>query len=106
MPNEYIEIIHVNPLILRNERKKSNNPKRKATIDRILKLCETTPVHYHMDEHSKEFPDIPKNTPIRLGGGMWEWCVKWRADALEKNGYTNVTPDRLISISLEESEVV
>jgi len=101
MVNEYIEIVHMGPDDI--ERLARCGPKRKAIAERISQLAITPGVHYLLSDYWKDIPDLPKDTPIRLGGAMWDICVHGRAIELKIAGYTNVTPDRKISLAWEDA---
>jgi hypothetical protein len=101
MPDEYIEIVHKSPENLALCRDLGHIHKR--IVDKIFNLEKTVGVHYYHGSLDDNFPDVPKDTPIRLGGGMWEWCVQSRARYLRENGYQRVIPDKSISVSFEDS---
>jgi hypothetical protein len=101
MLQEHIEIVHTGSGTL--DLYKKQGPRQKAIADRISELERTIGVTYIMGFLNDEIPDLPKDTPIRVGGGMWDMCVQWRVEYLRKAGYTNVRPDKQISFSVEDA---
>ena len=92
----YIEIVHVGPKNLEYWR---DSDSQYAGVARRILALDKRRVHYVPDELDEDLPNVPKNTPIRVGGAFWEMCVHWRVEILERNGFTNVKPDRRLSIS-------
>jgi hypothetical protein len=100
MKNEYVEIVHTSPVTLDSYRKEG--PLQKAIADRISKLEKTIGVTYEMGDLDSD-PFLPKDTPMRIGGGLWEICVYIRTENLKKLGYENVMADRRISFAYEDA---
>lgn len=100
MANEYIEVVHKFPESLAVSR--DFGPIHRDIADKIFELERTTGVHYHHGSLDTNFPDIPKDTTIRLGGCILELCVQKRANHLKKAGYQKVTIDKSISISMQD----
>ena len=98
---EYIEIVHIDPQEM--DALKTLGLKISTVIANILRLEETVGVHYHSGDLNRNFPQVPKDMTIRLGGAVWHLCVKSRAEKLERAGYQNVVSDRAISIYLEDA---
>lgn len=101
---EYIEIVHAPPRLL-NVLKKGGS-KLKTIANRILELEKSVEVHYISGNLYKDIPNIPLNNPIRVGGLLYEVCVQVRINYLKRAGFTNVFPDRQISFSGEEHNLI
>jgi|SRR3989344_1343962 len=99
MPKEYIEIVHVSQEEIGLRMKLG--PRQGAIGAQILSLQHAVGVNYNLGGLDAD-PLLPKDTPILVGGGVWQWCVQDRVRKLRKLGYTNVTADRTISFALED----
>jgi hypothetical protein len=99
MPKEYIEIVHVEGIL---DLYRQQGPLQRAIADRISELERTIGVTYENGDLRSD-PFLPKDTPIRVGGGIWNMCVNTRARNLRNLGYTNVKADRQISFSDEDA---
>lgn len=91
----YVEIVHMSREMV-DEFAKFPQAKRIQKLDDNNKVV----VHY-LDSNvrvDENFPDIPKDTPIRLGGTMWEICVIGREFHLKSAGYTDVKALRSYSL--------
>ena len=101
MINEYIEIVHLHPDLYFNDPKVDSVDL--DTARRIKELEESVGVNYNFGSLDLDnLPNIPFDTPIRIGGGLWEICVQERARNLKKAGYCKVRVDKSISISASE----
>jgi hypothetical protein len=98
---EYVEIVHQSAEELLEYT--GYQPQKYAIAQRILSLPE--PHYFLKGNFSDDLPNIPKDTPIRIGGDTWKWCVRLRAEALRKAGYTDVTEDRSISIAVADDMI-
>jgi hypothetical protein len=96
----YTEIVHCEFLI---EALKKEGPKQRRAAERIEKLVQSN-VNYVNGSLSADFPPVPFDTPIQVGGGDWDICVPERVRQLRKAGYTNVIPNRSISVSARDSK--
>ena len=100
MPNEYVEIVHVEYSL---DAFREQGPRQKAIADRISQIENTIGVKYIEGSLDSEIPYLPKDTPIRVGGAMWNMCVQWRVEELKKAGYQKVRADRTISFAGEDA---
>jgi hypothetical protein len=98
MPLEYVEIVHIPQEDLTDLA--NCGPEHKAIAERLSLLYETGKGNLLTGYLDKNFPTVPKDTKIRIGGGVWELCIRNRAIHLKDAGYTDVVPDRSISISV------
>jgi hypothetical protein len=96
-PKEYVEIVHTDMNFLSLFEGASQGLDEK--IARVRQLEETADVHHIDGKLNENFPDIPFDTPIRVGGGLWELCVQDRLGYLRSEGYRNVIADPSISFS-------
>ncbi len=101
--SEYVEIVHFHQA-LQKVCVREGNDLEKAVAERIMNLEKTAKINYINSrfEDGWPLPEIPLDTPIRIGGQIWEEGVKIREKILKSKGYTNVTADRSISISYED----
>jgi hypothetical protein len=94
---EYVELVHMSLRDLSIYAKGS--PRFRDLVVCVKKLFSIGEVHYVEGELDADLPQVPKDTPIRVGGSVLEFCVKNRAKVLRDSGYENVTIDRDISLS-------
>ena len=95
-----IEIVHIYPDLIKAYREYGD--KQKEIAERIFELDNSTGVRYISGGLEKNFPDVPKDTLIIVGGAIWEICVQYRVEKLNKAGYSNVIADREIAFSENE----
>jgi hypothetical protein len=100
--DEYVEIIHLNPKLQEITIGYKGCGEAEKEIIRRIRSIEKERTHYIDRSIRGNFPKIPKNTPIRIGGAMWEEGVQLRARLLIRAGYEKVTADRSISLSYED----
>lgn len=94
---EYIEIVHAEREFLERVKKFD---KFNEIAERILGLEKSVGVHYFSEvDLSKNIPNLPKDTEIRVGGALLEICVRNRVFWLKQNGYKNAVADKDISFS-------
>jgi len=100
MTEEYIEIVHYKIEDFLKQRLFGFG--HRTVLRNIIELERTTGLHFYYGKLDDNFPEVPKDTPIRLGGGVLEWCIKGRADYLRIAGYKDVKVDRSISLSFDD----
>jgi len=99
MVDEYVEIVHVK-ILIDSIRKYGRS---QELIAKRIEDLESTVGITHIDGLLNEnIPDLPIDTPIRVGGAYLEVCVKTRAKILRQAGYTNVVADRSISFEVKD----
>jgi len=96
--SEYIEIVHVDSYAL--DSLESMGGRNAAVARRIKSLVDEGGVHFHLGSLRRGYPDVPKDTQIIVGGGVWNICVKERAGNLRVAGYSDVRVDRSISFDI------
>jgi len=94
MRKTYFEIVHVAPRELECWRDQGSSYAQVSR--RILELDQRT-VHYMPGELDENLPNIPNDTPIRVGGAFWDICVRIRSEILKRRGFTNVQRVRNLS---------
>ena len=101
---EYIEIVHIKPSLCLSS--PFFDEEDQLTAKRILNLENSANVNYnHGSLKSDNLPDVPLDTPIRIGGRDWDICVRTRVENLRDAGYINVRRDRSISFSLVDTAI-
>jgi hypothetical protein len=107
--NAYIEIVHTSHRSVEVGWLNFNNPNIDSSAKTILQIEKLgyQVVYYEEGDPSSNLPDVPKDTPIVLGGGILilgndeatNGCVNLRVKAYRQAGFQNVRADRRLSIT-------